>query len=100
MVFSNSAKRTLECAIVLEEIAEMAYYTMRINPNIEQTELSEIYAKHKSDDNYLYLLLITMTLNNNIIKRKTKKGNSLQCLERSLLPKAKISSTTHNNGKA
>jgi ribulose-5-phosphate 4-epimerase/fuculose-1-phosphate aldolase len=47
MVFSNSPKRTLECAIVLEEIAEMAYYTVKINPNIEQTELSEIlYEKH------------------------------------------------------
>ena len=40
-------KEGLECAIVREEIAEMAYYTVKINPNIEQTELSEIlYEKH------------------------------------------------------
>tara|TARA_A100001201_G_scaffold133619_1_gene120829 strand:+ start:169 stop:864 length:696 start_codon:yes stop_codon:yes gene_type:complete len=47
MVFSDSAKRTLECAIVLEEIAEMALYTLNINPSIERSELSEVlYEKH------------------------------------------------------
>ena len=47
MVFSDSSKRTLECAIVLEEIAEMAYYTTCINPSIEVSELSEtLYEKH------------------------------------------------------
>tara|TARA_R110002020_G_scaffold181315_2_gene376115 strand:+ start:5223 stop:5915 length:693 start_codon:yes stop_codon:yes gene_type:complete len=47
MVFSDSTKRTLECAIVLEEIAEMAYYTISINPSIERSELSEtLYEKH------------------------------------------------------
>ena len=47
MVFSDSAKRTLECAIVLEEIAEMAYYTTAINPNIQPCRLSrDLYIKH------------------------------------------------------
>ena len=47
MTFSDSPKRTLECAIVLEEIAEMAFYTMNINPQVELNELSEVlYAKH------------------------------------------------------
>lgn len=47
MVFSNSPKRTLECAIVLEEVAEMAYYTKMLNPNIETSELSlSLYEKH------------------------------------------------------
>lgn len=47
MVFSDSTKRTLECAIVLEEIAEMAYYTLNINPSIKRTKLSEVlYKKH------------------------------------------------------
>ena len=47
MVFSDSPKRTLECAIVLEEIAEMAYYTTSINPNIQPCRLSrELYTKH------------------------------------------------------
>jgi L-ribulose-5-phosphate 4-epimerase len=47
MVFSDSSKRTLECAIVLEEIAEMAYYTTSINPNIQPCILSrELYTKH------------------------------------------------------
>ena len=47
MVFSDSAKRTLECAIVLEEIAEMALYTLNINPSIERSKLSEVlYEKH------------------------------------------------------
>ena len=49
MVFSDSPDRTLECAIVLEEIAEMAYYTTNINRSItdefdEFTE--ELYTKH------------------------------------------------------
>ena len=47
MVFSDSPKRTLECAIVLEEIAEMAYYTTAINPNIQPCRLSkDLYTKH------------------------------------------------------
>ena len=47
MTFSDSPKRTLECAIVLEEIAEMAYYTMRINSQVELNELSDVlYTKH------------------------------------------------------
>ena len=47
MVFSDSPKRTLECAIVLEEIAEMAYYTTAINPNIKPCRLSrDLYIKH------------------------------------------------------
>ena len=47
MVFSDSPKRTLECAIVLEEIAEMAYYTKSINPNLKQSKLSkDLYTKH------------------------------------------------------
>ena len=47
MTFSDSPKRTLECAIVLEEIAEMAFYTMGINRHIEIDELSEVlYEKH------------------------------------------------------
>jgi len=49
MVFSDSPKRTLECAIVLEEISEMAYYTTQINPNIicDSSEMSEeLYTKH------------------------------------------------------
>ena len=47
MVFSDSPQRTLECAIVLEEIAEMAFYTKKINPSIEPTNLSEeLYTKH------------------------------------------------------
>jgi len=47
MVFSDSSKRTLECAIVLEEIAEMAYHTEVINPTIESDHLSkELYTKH------------------------------------------------------
>lgn len=47
MVFSDSPKRTLECAIVLEEIAEMAYYTTSINPSIQPCKLSrELYTKH------------------------------------------------------
>ena len=47
MVFSDSPKRTLECAIVLEEIAEMAYYTTSINSNIQPCRLSrELYTKH------------------------------------------------------
>lgn len=47
MVFSDSPKRTLECAIVLEEIAEMAYYTTAINPNIKPCRLSrDLYTKH------------------------------------------------------
>lgn len=47
MVFSDSPRRTLECALVLEEVAEMAYYTVRINSKIESTYLSEIlYTKH------------------------------------------------------
>jgi|TARA_B100000959_G_C14834255_1_gene563212 L-ribulose-5-phosphate 4-epimerase len=49
MVFSDSPRRTLECAIVLEEISEMAYYTTQINREVldERTELSEeLYTKH------------------------------------------------------
>ena len=47
MVFSDSPKRTLECAIVLEEIAEMAYYTTAINPNVLPCSLSrDLYTKH------------------------------------------------------
>jgi|TARA_B100000085_G_scaffold234862_1_gene222898 L-ribulose-5-phosphate 4-epimerase len=47
MVFSDSPQRTLECAIVLEEIAEMAYYTKSINPHLEQSKLSrDLYTKH------------------------------------------------------
>ena len=47
MVFSDSPKRTLECAIVLEEIAEMSYYTKAINPEIQPCRLSkELYTKH------------------------------------------------------
>ena len=47
MVFSDSPQRTLECAIVLEEIAEMAYYTKSINPNLKQSKLSkDLYTKH------------------------------------------------------
>lgn len=47
MVFSDSPKRTLECAIVLEEIAEIAYYTKSINPDIQVSELSkDLYEKH------------------------------------------------------
>jgi L-ribulose-5-phosphate 4-epimerase len=47
MVFSDSSKRTLECAIVLEEIAEMAYYTTSINPHIQPCRLSrDLYKKH------------------------------------------------------
>jgi|TARA_R100001530_G_scaffold85722_2_gene59758 L-ribulose-5-phosphate 4-epimerase len=49
MVFSDSPRRTLECAIVLEEISEMAYYTTQINREVldERTELSEeLYIKH------------------------------------------------------
>jgi len=47
MVFSDSPQRTLECAIVLEEIAEMAYYTTAINPNIQPCRLSrDLYIKH------------------------------------------------------
>jgi len=47
MVFSDSPKRTLECAIVLEEVAEMAYYTTGLNPNIYQDSLSQkLYIKH------------------------------------------------------
>jgi L-ribulose-5-phosphate 4-epimerase len=47
MVFSDSPKRTLECAIVLEEIAEMSYYTKTINPEIQPCKLSkELYTKH------------------------------------------------------
>ena len=47
MTFSDSPKRTLECAIVLEEIAEMAFYTMSINSQVELNELSEVlYTKH------------------------------------------------------
>ena len=47
MVFSDSPKRTLEWAIVLEEIAEMAYYTKSINPNLKQSKLSkDLYTKH------------------------------------------------------
>jgi len=47
MVFSDSPKRTLECAIVLEEIAEMAYYTTAINPSIKPCRLSrDLYTKH------------------------------------------------------
>lgn len=47
MVFSDSPKRTLECAIVLEEIAEMAYYTREINPQIQPCRLSkDLYTKH------------------------------------------------------
>lgn len=47
MVFSDSPKRTLECAIVLEEIAEMAYYTKAINPQIQPCRLSkDLYTKH------------------------------------------------------
>ena len=47
MTFSDSPKRTLECAIVLEEIAEMAYYTMGINSQVELNELSDVlYTKH------------------------------------------------------
>ena len=46
MVFSDSPKRTLECAIVLEEISEMAYYTTKIS-SVENTEFSEeLYTKH------------------------------------------------------
>jgi L-ribulose-5-phosphate 4-epimerase len=47
MVFSDSPQRTLECAIVLEEIAEMAYYTKVINPQIQPCRLSkDLYTKH------------------------------------------------------
>jgi len=47
MVFSDTPKRTLECAIVLEEIAEIAYYTMQINPDFSLTEFTEeLYTKH------------------------------------------------------
>jgi L-ribulose-5-phosphate 4-epimerase len=47
MVFSDSPKRTLECAIVLEEIAEIAYYTKAINPQIQPCRLSkDLYTKH------------------------------------------------------
>ncbi len=49
MVFSDSPRRTLECAIVLEEISEMAYYTTQINREVldERTELNEeLYIKH------------------------------------------------------
>lgn len=47
MVFSDSPKRTLECAIVLEEISEMAYYTKMLNKDIQQSELSKkLYTKH------------------------------------------------------
>ena len=50
MVFSDSPDRTLECAIVLEEIAEMAYYTTNINRSItdefdEFTRLSKDLAE-------------------------------------------------------
>jgi L-ribulose-5-phosphate 4-epimerase len=47
MIFSNSPQRTLECAIVLEEIAEIAYYTKTINPTVQPCRLSrELYTKH------------------------------------------------------
>lgn len=47
MVFSDTPKRTMECAIVLEEIAEMSYYTRVINPSIQLTDLTkELYTKH------------------------------------------------------
>ncbi len=47
MIFSNSPQRTLECAIVLEEIAEIAYYTKMINPTVQPCRLSrELYTKH------------------------------------------------------
>ena len=47
MVFSDSPTRTLECAIVLEEIAEMAYYSQQITPDYILTEYSlELYKKH------------------------------------------------------
>ena len=47
MVFSDSPKRTLEYAKVLEEIAEMAYYTKSIKPDIQVSKLSkDLYKKH------------------------------------------------------
>mgnify|MGYP001178814714 FL=1 len=47
MTFSDSPKRTLECAIVLEEIAEMALYTLKLNSNLELDPLSDaLYTKH------------------------------------------------------
>ncbi len=47
VTFSDSPKRTLECAIVLEEIAEMALYTLKINSNLELDSLSDaLYTKH------------------------------------------------------
>ena len=69
MVFSDSPDRTLECAIVLEEIAEMAYYTTNINRSIidefdEFTE--ELYTKHferKNGNQQILRTIVTVDKN-------------------------------------
>ena len=47
LIFSDSPERTLECAIVLEEIAEMAAITSLLNPSSFDLKLNQnIYKKH------------------------------------------------------
>ena len=47
LTFSDNAKKTLDCAIVVEEIAEMAYITLSLNPTLKITEFNQrLYSKH------------------------------------------------------
>tara|TARA_Y100000589_G_C27101277_1_gene608171 strand:- start:64 stop:756 length:693 start_codon:yes stop_codon:yes gene_type:complete len=47
LIFSDSPMRTLECAIVLEEIAEMAALSCSINPNYSQSQVNRnLFLKH------------------------------------------------------
>lgn len=47
LIFSNSPEKTLECAIVVEEVAEMAAITLSLDSSILNSELNrKIYKKH------------------------------------------------------
>ena len=45
VVFTDSVEKTLECAIVLEEIAELAYYTVNI-PGCNNKSNKNLFQKH------------------------------------------------------
>ncbi len=47
MTFSDSPSRTLDCAIVVEEIAEMAYISLSLNHSVNQNQFNQkLYKKH------------------------------------------------------
>ena len=58
LVFSDSCERTLECAIVLEEVAEMAYYTFMLDSSrtrsLEEDTLYDIHFERKNGKHKYY----------------------------------------------